>query len=161
MAQAHTLTLLPCAPDDSSFVELRQSFPSQLHAISPFVDQLMSFITTCRNKDGSGTQIEMALTEALENAVVHGNCEDAHKRVYVTCRCTAEGTVSITVLDEGQGFDTGTLPDPTAPENRLRTSGRGIYLMKTLMDEVCFEKGGAVVHMRKKSNAVSPAKSNP
>jgi serine/threonine-protein kinase RsbW len=121
----------------------------------------MSFITKHRIKDGSETDIEMALIEALENAVVHGNCEDPHKRVYVTCRCTAEGEVSITVQDEGQGFDTGTLPDPTAPENRLRTSGRGIYLMKTLMDEVCFEKGGAVVHMRKKSNAGSAAKVMP
>ena len=160
MAQTHTLTLLPCTSDDVSFVELRQSIPSQIHAISPFVDQLMSFITKPRNKDGSETDIEMALIEALENAVVHGNCEDPHKRVYVTCRCTAEGEVSITVQDEGQGFDTGTLPDPTAPENRLRTSGRGIYLMKTLMDEVCFEKGGAVVHMCKKSNAGSAAKNN-
>ena len=117
-------------------------------------------ITKSRNKDGNETDIEMALIEALENAVVHGNCEDPHKRVYVTCRCTAQGEVSITVQDEGQGFDTGTLPDPTAPENRLRTSGRGIYLMKTLMDEVCFEKGGAVVHMCKKPNAGSAAKSN-
>jgi serine/threonine-protein kinase RsbW len=152
MAHTHSLTLLPCTSDDVSCVELRQSFPSQIHAISPFVDQVMSFITKSRNKDGSETDIEMALIEALENAVVHGNCDDPHKRVYVTCRCTAEGEVSITVQDEGQGFDTGTLPDPTASENRLRTSGRGIYLMKTLMDEVCFEKGGAVVHMRKKSN---------
>ena len=160
MARTNTLTLLPCTSDDVSFVELRQSFPSQIHAISPSVDQLMSFITKHRIKDGSETDIEMALIEALENAVVHGNCEDPHKRVYVTCRCTAEGEVSITVQDEGQGFDTGTLPDPTAPENRLRTSGRGIYLMKTLMDEVCFEKGGAVVHMCKKSNASSAAKSN-
>jgi hypothetical protein len=54
--------------------------------------------------------IEMTLIEALENAVVHGNCKDPHKRVYVTCSCTAEGEVSITVQDEGQGFDTGTLP---------------------------------------------------
>ena len=120
----------------------------------------MSFITKSRNKDESEADIEMAVIEALENAVVHGNCEDPHKRVYVTCRCAAEGEVSITVQDEGQGFDTGTLPDPTAPENRLRTSGRGIYLMKTLMDEVCFEKGGAVVHMCKKSNGGSAAKSN-
>ena len=159
MAQTHTLSLLPCASPGASFVELRQSFPSQIHAISPFVDQLMSFITKHRNKDGSETDIEMALIEALENAVVHGNCEDPHKRVYVMCRCTAEGEVSITVQDEGQGFDPGTLHDPTAPENRLRTSGRGIYLMKTLMDEVRFEKGGAVVHMRKKSNAGSAAES--
>jgi serine/threonine-protein kinase RsbW len=160
MAQTHTLSLLPCPSDDVSFVEIRQSFPSQIHAISPFVDKLMSFITKSRNKDGSETDIEMAQIEALENAAVHGNCEDPHKPLYVTCRYTAEGEVSITVQDEGQGFDTGTLPDPTAPENRLRTSRRGIYLMKTSMDEVCFEKGGAVVHMCKRSNAGSAAKSN-
>ena len=160
MDQTHTLSLVPCTSDGISFVELGQSFPSQIDAISLFVDQLMSFITKSRNKDGSEADIETALIEALENAVVHGNCEDPHKRVYVTCRCTAEGEVSITVQDEGQGFDTGTLPDPTAPENRLRTSGRGIYLMKTLMDEVCFEKGGAVAHMCKKSNAGSADKSN-
>jgi hypothetical protein len=63
MAQTHTLTLLPCISDSVSFVELRQSFPSQIHAISPFVDQLMSFITKPRNKEGSETDIEMALTE--------------------------------------------------------------------------------------------------
>jgi serine/threonine-protein kinase RsbW len=104
--------------------------------------------------------IEIALTEALENAAVHGNLKDPRKCVYVTCRCTAGGDVSITVQDEGPGFDTGTLPDPTASENRLRTSGRGIYLMKALMDEVRFEKGGAVVHMCKKSNAGSAARNN-
>ena len=159
MTQTHTLTVLPRTSDEISICELRQSLPSQIHDISSFVDQLMSFITKSRNKDGSETDIEVALIEALENAVVHGNREDPHKRVYVTCRCTAEGEVSITVQDEGQGFDTGTLPDPTSPENRLRTSGRGIYLMRTLMDEVCFERGGAVVHMYKKSNAGSAAKS--
>jgi len=125
LKHTHTHTHLLCISDDVSFVELRQSFPSQIHAISSFVDQLMSLITEFRNKDGSETEIEMALIEALENAVVHGNCEDPHKRVYVTCRCSAEGDVSITVQDEGQGFNAGTLPDPTAPENRLRTSGRG------------------------------------
>ena len=160
MAQTHTLSLQLCTSDDVSFVELRQSVPSQIQAISPFVGQLMSFITKSRNMDGSETDIEMALIEALENAVVHGNCEDPRKRVYVMCRCTAGGDVSITVQNEGPGFDTGTLPDPTASENRLRTSGRGIYLMKALMDEVRFEKGGAVVHMCKKSNAGSAVRNN-
>lgn len=160
MSHTNTLSLPPCTSDDVSVVELRQSFPSQIKAISPFVEQLTSFIAKSRNKDGSEIDIEMALSEALANAVVHGNQEDPHKRVYVTCRCTVEGEVSITVQDEGQGFDIATLRDPTAPENRLRTSGRGIYLIKTLMDEICFEKGGAVVHMCKKSNASSAAKSN-
>jgi serine/threonine-protein kinase RsbW len=78
---------------------------------------------------------------------------DAHRRVYVACRCTADGEVSITVQDEGSGFESGTVPDPTDPENRLVTHGRGIYLMRMSMDEVCFEQGGAVVYMRKKPNA--------
>ena len=86
MAQTHTLALLPCTSGDASFVELRQSFPSEVHAISSFVDQLVSFLAKCRNKHGSEMNIEMALNEALENAVVHGNWEDPHKRVYVTCR---------------------------------------------------------------------------
>jgi serine/threonine-protein kinase RsbW len=149
MAQAHSLT--PGTSNGVSFVELRQSFPSQINAISPFADQLMAFIAKSRNRDGSETDIEIAVSEALANAVVHGNREDPHKRVYVTCRCTAEGEVSITVQDEGRGFDTRTLPDPTAPDNRLRNSGRGLYLMKTLMDEVHFKNGGSVVHMCKKA----------
>ena len=62
-------------------------------------------------------------------------------------------SVSITVQDEGQGFDADLVADPTTPENRLLTQGRGIYLMKTLMDEVRFEQHGAVVFMRKASNA--------
>jgi serine/threonine-protein kinase RsbW len=70
--------------------------------------------------DGSEMDIEIALDEALENAVVHGNYEDPDKRVYLTCRRTPRGKVSITVQDEGKGFDTGTLPDPNVPENRLR-----------------------------------------
>src|SRR5271163_188322 len=160
MVHTQTLSLPPCTSDGVSFVELHQSFPSQIQAISPFIDHLMHFIAKSRSKDGSETDIEIALSEALENAIVHGNGEDPHKRVSVSCRCTPKGEVSITVQDEGQGFDTGTVPDPTAPENRLRTSGRGIYLMKTLMDQVCFEKGGAIVHMCKKSNAGSAAKSN-
>lgn len=98
MTQTQTLTVLPCTSDDVSICELRQSFPCQIQSVSSFVDQLMSFIT--QFKDGSETDIEMALIEALENAVVHGNCEDHQKRVCVTCRCTVEGEVSITVQDE-------------------------------------------------------------
>jgi serine/threonine-protein kinase RsbW len=159
MAQTHTLSLLPSISNGVSFVKLRQSLPSQIQAISPFVDQLMHFISKSRSMDGSEMDIQIALGEALENAVVHGNAEDPRKRVSVVCRCTPDGEVSITIQDEGQGFDTGTLPDPTTPENRLRTSGRGIYLMQALMDEIRFEKGGAVVHMWKKSNRSSAGKS--
>jgi serine/threonine-protein kinase RsbW len=135
------------------FIELRQSLPSQIAIISPFVDQLTHFIVRFRNPDGSELNIETALHEALANAIVHGNQEDPRKLVCVACRCSTDGEVSVTVQDEGQGFDTAAVLDPTAPQNRLLPHGRGIYLMKTLMDEVCFEQGGTVVYMRKASNA--------
>jgi len=132
---------------------LKQFLPSQITVISPFVDQLMRFIARFRNVDGSEVDIDMAPCGALANAIVHGNQEDFRKRVYVVCRCTTEGEVSITIQDERERFNSDAIPDPTAPENRLFSHGRGIYVMKTLMDEVCFEQGGTVVYMRKKPNA--------
>ncbi|HEY4049236.1 MAG TPA: ATP-binding protein, partial [Acidobacteriaceae bacterium] len=139
MIHKQALSLSPQTFQSVPFVELRQSLPSQVTLIPPFVDQLMRFIAKCRNKEDSELEIETALREALANAILHGNQEDPHKRVYVTCRCTTDGEVSITVQDEGQGFDSNAVPDPTTPENRLVKHGRGIYLMKTLMDEVRFE----------------------
>ena len=121
----------------------------------------MRFILKFRSPDGTEADIEMALHEALANAVIHGNGENSCKRIYVECRCYMDGEVSITVRDEGRGFDSSTLLDPTSSENLLFTHGRGIYLMKTLMDEVSFEEGGAVVMMRKKSNANSAEQRKP
>ena len=145
MVHTQSLALLPRNAYSVPFVELRQSLPSNIAAISPFTDQLIRFILNFRSVDGSEGDIEMALREALANAVIHGNGENSCKRVYVTCRCYTDGEVSITVRDEGRGFDSTAVPDPTCRENLLFTHGRGIYLMKTLMDEVSFEDGGAVV----------------
>jgi serine/threonine-protein kinase RsbW len=161
MAHTHTLSGPPRTAHSVPFMELRQSLPSKVAAISPFVDQLMRFILKVRRADGSEGDIEMALHEALANAVIHGNGENSCKRVYVTCHCHLDGEVSITVRDEGRGFDSSALLDPTSSENMLFTHGRGIYLMKALMDEVCFEEGGVVVMMRKKSNASSAEERKP
>jgi len=139
----------------SAYAELHQLLPSQIQVLSPSIDKIMGFIAKLRKVDGSEVEIEVALREALANAIVHGNGEDSRKHVWVRCRCTTDGEVSITVQDEGQGYESHTVPDPIAPENRLRMSGRGIYLMKTLMDEVHFEQRGAVVHMRKRFKAQS------
>jgi serine/threonine-protein kinase RsbW len=152
MVHNQSLSLLPRNAYSVPFVELRQSLASRVAAISPFVDQLMRFILKFRSADGTETDIEMAVHEALVNAVMHGNGENSRKRVYLSCRCYVDGEVSITVRDEGQGFDSNAVPDPTSRENLLFTHGRGIHLMKTLMDEVSFEEGGSVVRMRKNSN---------
>lgn len=153
MVKTQALSLMPRAFRSVPFVELRHFLPSQLEVISPLVDQLMRFIARFRDLDGSELDIELAFREALANAIVHGNHEDPYKRVYVACRCTTDGEVSIMIRDEGDGFDRRTVPDPTASEDRVLTHGRGIYLMKTMMDDVRFEHGGTAVYMRKESNA--------
>ena len=155
MADVQAHNIVPHSFHSAPFVEVRQSFRSQIQAISPFVEKLMWFILEFRSADDSDTDIETALREALANAVTHGNGEDSSKRVHVVCRCYIDGEVWITVRDEGRGFDINMVPDPTVLENRLSTGGRGIYLMQRLMDEVFFEGSGTIVHLRKKANAFS------
>ena len=127
-------------------IDLERSLPSEVGSISPFVDRLMLLIRKCV-PDGE-SEVEIALREALANAIIHGNHENPGKHVHVRFRCNPD-EVSIAVKDEGRGFDINEMPDPTAPENIGSGHGRGIYLMKAFMDEVRFEEGGVVVYMRK------------
>jgi serine/threonine-protein kinase RsbW len=125
---------------------------SEINAISGAVDWLMTMIQECNCVLGDERNVEIALREALANAVLHGNHQDAEKKVQVNCRIQFGGEVSIVVKDEGDGFDPNKVPDPTAIVNLGSEHGRGIYLMRALMDEVHFEQGGAEVHMRKGSS---------
>src|SRR4029077_17807691 len=109
MSHTQSLSLLPRTAHSAPFVELRQSLPSRVAVVSPFVDQLMRFILNFRMADGSEIDIEMALLEALANAVIHCHGSYSGSRVYVTCRCYMDGEVSITVRDEGKGFDSSTV----------------------------------------------------
>ena len=127
---------------------LECSLPSEVTAISPFVDKLILLLRNCGCIPEGVSDIEIALREALANAIIHGNHEDCRKQVHVTCRCKPD-EVSIAVKDEGKGFDVKNVPDPTAPENIGSVHGRGIHVMKALMDEVRFEEGGILVQMRK------------
>jgi serine/threonine-protein kinase RsbW len=122
--------------------------PSEVTAISPFVDKLMLLLRNCACVPEGVSDVEIALREAMANAIIHGNREDRRKHVHVTCRCEP-GEVSIAVRDEGEGFDINKVPDPTAPENIGSVHGRGIHVIRALMDEVRFEERGAVIHMRK------------
>jgi serine/threonine-protein kinase RsbW len=123
---------------------------SEIAAISPFIDQFMLKIREFHCDPGSEFAIELALREALANAVLHGNREDSKKKVHVRCECEKDLGVLLVVRDEGPGFDPGTVPDPTAPENLDAEHGRGILLMKQFMDEIHYESGGTEVHMRKR-----------
>jgi serine/threonine-protein kinase RsbW len=131
-------------------IELERSLPSEVAAISPFVDEIMLLLGKCGCVPERVSDVETALREAFANAIIHGNHEDPRKHVHVTCRCEPD-EVSIAVKDEGQGFDINKVADPTAPENVGSVHGRGICLMKAFLDEVRFEEGGVVVHMRKRT----------
>ena len=93
--------------------------------------------------------LKLAATEALVNAVEHGNKYDERKMIRVNCEAR-NGAVIVRVRDEGDGFDPAGVPDPTLPENILKEHGRGIFLMRNLCDDVCYnEKGNEVTIVKK------------
>jgi serine/threonine-protein kinase RsbW len=133
-----------------SLLEVDAWIPSELKAISPLVDRLMRLIEGSHCITGEEHAVELALREALSNAVVHGNRLDAHKLVHVRCRCKVGNGISLIVSDQGQGFDARAIPDLAAVDNPEVEHGRGIQLMKSAMDEVSFQQRGTEVHMCKR-----------
>lgn len=99
--------------------------------------------------------MSVAIRESVTNAVRHGNKLDAEKRVVIRFE-VGDSELSVSVEDEGEGFDPGEIPDPLAEENLLRASGRGIFFMKNFMDEVTYDfkpNGGTCVTMVKRVDA--------
>lgn len=96
--------------------------------------------------------VDMAIREAVTNAVVHGNKQDESKKVRVDIKSSPE-EIEISVRDEGAGFNPAEVQDPTAPENIMKTSGRGIFFMRNFVDEVEWSnppEGGTTVKLIKK-----------
>jgi serine/threonine-protein kinase RsbW len=107
--------------------------------------------------------ILMALREALANAIKHGNRQDLTKHVHLEMDVVAD-TLVIAIRDEGIGFDPEAVGDPLAPENRLKTSGRGIFYMRTFMDDVRFERhaaGGMEIVLKKNLGEIKEREENP
>ena len=96
---------------------------------------LEEFRARCPMGDDQFFNLVIALTEAVNNAIVHGNRRDPNRRVRYSVECRADG-VHCTVEDEGEGFDPEGLADPLSPENLLREGGRGIFLIRALMQEL-------------------------
>lgn len=88
--------------------------------------------------------IMVAVSEAINNAIFHGNKLDKNKLIHFEVNCVPEEIV-FTVSDEGSGFNYDNLPDPTAPERLMEPGGRGVFLMRALADEVTFENSGKTV----------------
>jgi serine/threonine-protein kinase RsbW len=90
--------------------------------------------------------ILITLTEAVNNAIIHGNSNDESKTVQIQLRRN-NNCLAVRVTDEGEGFDHSAVPDPTAPENLLQVGGRGVFLMQQLSDSVYFHNNGSTVEM--------------
>ena len=132
-------------------LEVHTWLRSDIGLISPFVDWLMSLVARTGCVPGKEEFVELALREAVSNAILHGNRMDPRKLVHVRCCCEGTKGAFIVVRDQGHGFDPNSVPNPLAVENLGAEHGRGIHLMKLAVDEVSFERGGTEVHIRKKS----------
>jgi serine/threonine-protein kinase RsbW len=121
--------------------------PNDLRAIERAVTYLMDRGREVGfDYDRLRLNFRVGLTEALANAMLYGNCRDPRKRVRVEARLSGSEIV-VQVTDEGRGFDPAKVLDPTLPNNRQRAGGRGIFLIKKLMDRVEFNDRGNSITM--------------
>ncbi|ELR70665.1 Serine-protein kinase rsbW [Fulvivirga imtechensis AK7] len=122
----------------------------QIPSLSENIRMIESFIDNAKEKfqldDDIYGNIMIAVTEAVNNAIKHGNQHDKAKNVALSLSLQ-DSLIKFIVRDEGKGFDFKNLPDPTSPENLEKPGGRGIFLMKHLSDEVVFKEEGKVVEL--------------
>ena len=131
-------------------LKLRVSLAADKNAIDPVVRGVMDLVRENHCAAGKEDAIEVALTEALANAVVHGAQADATKIVECDVACDEKQQILIVVRDPGTGFDPTAIPCPVQGQNIYSEHGRGIFLINQLMDEVKFLKNGTEIHMIKR-----------
>lgn len=126
--------------------------PSRIESVEEAATLVAEFAQSRGFGDEFIFAIDLAIRESVANAVKHGNKFDELKEVEVKLEDTGDG-FEITVRDHGKGFSVEEIPDPTNPENLLKTNGRGILFMRSFMDEVEWSNnpdGGLIVKMIKK-----------
>jgi serine/threonine-protein kinase RsbW len=126
------------------------TIPAESRAISPLVERVMETVRRMKCAAGKEFEVELALHEAVVNAVIHGSRLDPSKRVQVCMACDEDRGILIIVRDSGPGFQPEQLPNPVLGENLYAEHGRGIFLITQFMDQVEFGKGGTEIHMRKR-----------
>lgn len=121
---------------------LRLSIGSTRSDLDELINEAHSFASEHLNGRGDEThRTKLLINEVVVNAVQHGNGFDSNKEVQLDI-AVCDQRVDIRVEDEGEGFDPDAVPDPNIEENLLRDHGRGLFLIKSLADEVFFERGG-------------------
>src|ERR1700692_901375 len=131
-------------------LKLSVTLAADRDAVDPVVRSVMDVVREMKCAPGREDDIELALTEALANAVVHGAKNDPSKIIECDVACDEERGILIVVRDPGTGFDPATIANPCEGQNIYANHGRGIYLINQLMDEVRFHKNGTEIHMLKR-----------
>jgi serine/threonine-protein kinase RsbW len=127
---------------------IRLEIPSEMKLIYVLDAIVSEILREMEFDDEAVEQANLAIIEAGTNAILHGNSNDPNKRVYFQF-FVGEDKLTVTVEDEGVGFNPDKVPNPLNPENLLNTTGRGIFLMQTFMDEVNYSEKGTKVQMVK------------
>jgi len=126
--------------------EQRLTFPSRSENIT-LVERLINKICSeYKISEDHYGNILVAITEAVNNAILHGNKSNPDKKIDVVFQL-GEKKFTFTVKDQGEGFDYNALPDPTNPENLEKPNGRGVFLMRHLADKVEFSDNGSTVSL--------------
>ena len=142
-------TLPTCEFESKDLIlKLQKTLEGRDEAIPPFVDDVMSVVQSLGCAVGKEREVEVALIEALANAVKHGCQNDPSKLVEVCVACDDSRGLLIVIRDPGPGFDPSSIPNPVVGQNLFSTHGRGIFLINQLVDEVHYEKGGTEIHMK-------------
>ena len=139
--------LIVVTPETTEF-----KLPSRIEAVEEVAAAIAGVMSRTGIDEQAAFGVDMAVREAVTNAVLHGNKRDETKLVEVVLNISP-AALEIRVHDQGAGFNPETIPDPTIAENLLKTSGRGIFLMRTFMDEVDWvirPDGGTTVRMLKR-----------
>jgi len=127
-------------------------FPSRIESVAEAASAVAEIVKRAGISEEAAFGIDLAVREAITNAMLHGNKFDETKDVDISVGCAAT-VLEITVHDQGPGFNPYCVPDPTREENLLKSSGRGIFFMRTFMDEVDWSirpQGGTTVRMVKR-----------
>lgn len=119
------------------------SQPESINLVEKLIDEIKAEYNI--HEECYGNML-VAVTEAVNNAIQHGNKYDPEKMVHIAYEVDPD-QIAFTVSDEGTGFDYVNLPDPTDPENIEKPTGRGVFLMKHLADQIIFSENGRVVEL--------------
>jgi serine/threonine-protein kinase RsbW len=135
---------------DKLSAKLSITFLADRNAIDSVVRSVMNVVREMKCVTGNEDDVELALTEAFANAVVHGAKSDPSKLIECDVACDEQQGILIVVRDPGEGFNPAKIANPCDGENLYSNHGRGIYLINQLMDEVQFRNNGTEIRMLKK-----------